>query len=184
MALAAVLRGAGSIHGRREQGALPVPRAEVALVKRSAPLKRKAPMKRSRGPKRRWKAMTPAEKAAKADFWNAVAIRCGFACVRSYDRDHECVGELDAHHIIPKQLLKGHALTLTAEERIAIVWDSRNGVLVCREGLHGNLTNKADRLREREVPACAVAFAEDNGLMWALEREVPEVKPWKEEKHA
>lgn len=118
------------------------------------------------------KPMTAAERAARDAFELAVLERDG-TCIRARTAGHTCIGCLDAHHAIPKQRLKTHTMTLPEAERLAIVWDPRIGVAVCREGLHGNLTTHADYLRLEELPSHVLEFTVEHRLGHALEREIP-----------
>jgi hypothetical protein len=121
-----------------------------------------------RGPK----PLSNAEKEARERFREEVlsTFRCFLKGV-----DGNCEGPSDAHHVIRAQLLRTHALTLTNEEKIALVWDPRNGVAVCRRHhdlIHG--LNPRGVFRE-EVPESVERFARDNGLEHILDRECPSI---------
>lgn len=114
--------------------------------------------------------MSAAERRARDDF-NAAVLARDDDCHLNPHR-FGCGGRSDAHHIIPKQRLKAHTSTLPEEERWAIVYDPRIGIRVCRTA-HTPLTNAAWRLTIAEVPEHAIEFAQEHGLGWAIELEVP-----------
>lgn len=120
--------------------------------------------------KRRRKPLTAAEKKARLNFRiNVLAMKGGCVMRRAYS---PCDGPLDPHHLIPKQRLKAHALGLSEDERIELLWDPDNGVPVCRKH-HELLTTAAERIRPSKVPHLAITFAGRHNLMWALWKECP-----------
>lgn len=115
--------------------------------------------------------MSAAERRARDAFNDAVWTRDNFKCALNPHK-HGCSNVIDAHHVIKEQTLKAHTSTLTEEERLAILYDPRNGVCVCRAA-HTPLTSKAWHMRPEQVPDHVREFAHDHHLGWALEREVP-----------
>lgn len=95
-----------------------------------------------------------------------------------------CDGVMDAHHCLPKQLLKrefphgtlyknvnvGPSTIQRKTQRTldALLNDGRNGVPVCRKH-HDMIEGRQLVIRRYELPAATVAFAGQLGLGWYLE---------------
>lgn len=131
---------------------------------------------------RRPKRVSDAEKQAREEFKRAVFARHSAGlpyarCIRTFMAGHSCEGPLDAHHVIRAQTLRAHTSTLPEDEALRIVYDPRNGVLVCRR-LHAPLTTKYAHLKARDLSACHFEFAFEHGLEWALERELHGPRPF------
>lgn len=103
-------------------------------------------------------------------FWREVTgdgrAECWARSLPGADR-WRCDGPLDAHHLIPQRLLRRE---LSGDPRLdAYLHDPRNGVPVCRQH-HHVLETRALVVPRRFVPRRAAAFAEELGLVWALDR--------------
>jgi HNH endonuclease len=119
--------------------------------------------------KRTRRRLRAAERRAKDLFDRAVLAKG--ECVLA-DGRIDAHGPLrDAHHIIRKQTLRAHASTMTEQDRMELLWDPRNGVPVCRKH-HEQLTTAYRRLTRAQVPPEVWHFAEEHGLVHALEREL------------
>lgn len=75
---------------------------------------------------------------------------------------------LDAHHIIPQQLLKRE---LPLPVRMVALNDPRNGVLLGR--WHHGMVEA--RMRELPLPQHVAEFAHDYGLDWWVDRQAGEM---------
>jgi hypothetical protein len=121
--------------------------------------------------KRSPKRMSTAEREAKAHFRETVlSSPCLFAQTR---HNHTCEGKLDAHHVCREQSLRTHFSTF-GDAKWERVHDPANGVALCRKA-HIAVTpaTRTTWILKHELPARVVDFAEDWGLGWLLEREVP-----------
>lgn len=122
--------------------------------------------------------MSAAEKEARDCFTGSVLARDGGCQLAPHanpnvrGRAEGCGGRRDAHHIIRLQTLRAHVSTLPEHEGLAVMYDPRIGICVCRVA-HTPLTSRAWHLRLDELPERAVEFAQEHGLGWALEAEVP-----------
>lgn len=114
--------------------------------------------------------MTKIEKQARELFTKAVLAKG--KCWLGPDG---CDGGLDAHHIIPKQRLK-RLPYLTDEQKMELVWDSRNGVPLCRAH-HFTVTVGVHRFIPADIPDETKEFAYDHDIEWALQREVVGYEP-------
>ena len=72
---------------------------------------------------------------------------------------------IDAHHVISQE-------TLRKMGREDLLWVVENGMPVARR-VHQNHENASKRIPRVVVPAVAVAFAEQLGLGWMIERDYP-----------
>lgn len=126
------------------------------------------------------KAMPAAEKAALDVFnelvlndWEGTPQPCLWSITRS--NKHHCEGPLDAHYLIEKQFLRNHPpfTELPEDEHLAIVYDPRIGVPLCRFGAHAPVTNHLDYVYLEEIPLAATDFAVDLNIVHRLERECP-----------
>lgn len=88
--------------------------------------------------------------------------------------------ELDAHHVIPKSLLK----RVERERGLApgvLVWDPANGMPLCSERTpnrcHDRHTLAVARVPRDRVPAAALRFAARLGMMHIIERHYPVTEP-------
>lgn len=146
-------------------------------MKRGGPLKRTTALKRTGGPRRRraiagpFTGMDPAAVNAARRAFRAAVLPAGAECIRAKWADHRCDGELDPHHVLRAATLRAHTSTLPDDEALAIIFDPRDGVPVCR-GLHANLTVAYTRLHKAELPEHVLEFAAEHRLLHALEREV------------
>lgn len=86
-------------------------------------------------------------------------------CIRAGVFDHECHGEMQAMHVVAKQILKRKGLD-------ALLWDIPNGVNGCKQA-HTRHDNKVDRIPRTWLPAAAFLWALDYGLAADLERHWP-----------
>jgi hypothetical protein len=82
---------------------------------------------------------------------------------------------IEAHHVIPKRVLKAHCSAMEPEERWEIVWDPDNGLPVERP-LHELITTAMQRVQADELRPENFAFAERLDIVNLLEREVPTLK--------
>lgn len=133
------------------------------------PLKRGKALKRTAMKRGRRKRMDATEKRARDLFERAVLAKGGCVMQERGSTDY-CEGGHDAHHVIPKQALKG-IFGLSREERMELVWDARNGVPVCRRH-HELLTTHARKLRPDQLPDETWIFAYEKGLVLRLYREL------------
>lgn len=73
-----------------------------------------------------------------------------------------CRGPLDAHHIVPRRVLKAHGHREATE-------DPRNGMCLCRR--HHELVERHLLSIQRDcIPRAAELFAAEVGLGWYLDR--------------
>lgn len=77
----------------------------------------------------------------------------------------QCVGLLQAHHVITQQALRkrGHG---------DLLWDTRNGFAIC-EGAHARHSLAIDRIAYDDLPYAAFQFANELGLGWMIDRYYP-----------
>lgn len=146
-------------------------------MKPAGQLQRRGSLKRGSGPRRSVKRESLEERAAR-DAFNDIVLQgfmdepnpCLFSVTRS---DHECAGVMDAHHLIEKQFLRDRFCDLPEDELLAIVYDPRIGVPLCRAGAHDPVTRHSDYVYLDELPLEATDFAADHQIVFRLERECP-----------
>ena len=88
---------------------------------------------------------------------------------------------LDPHHIISQRSIRRYMgqfrKYLTGEEweakLVALLYDARNGLCVCRE-CHQAHEKRTKPIPRALVPAAAVEFATELHLEWQIERDYPE----------
>jgi hypothetical protein len=73
-----------------------------------------------------------------------------------------CEGEVQAHHVITQQQLRGRGL----EE---LTWDPQNGAAVCYRH-HRRHHNRAEPIPVAALPERCRRFAYDHDLQWFLDR--------------
>jgi hypothetical protein len=133
-------------------------------LQRSKPfLARVAPRRRGRN----GKPPTTVEIAARELFKTAV---CSQPCIGSLILGHECVGPLQAMHVVPKQTLKRRGLR-------HLLWDPVNGVCGCRR-IHTRHDGKVELIPRELLPARCVRWAADHDVLDALERHWPAGSPF------
>lgn len=118
--------------------------------------------------KRRRKRISAAERRARAEFRQAVLAKG--ECVVG-DESVMCDTPLDPHHVLKEQALRVHTSTLSEDEALAIRFDPRCGVVLCRYH-HNQVSRRFRRLKSGQVPASVFEFARDHGLEWLLEHEL------------
>jgi hypothetical protein len=177
----ASLRGSTAVTEPRPRAALrrrtPLAPGRQGL-KRSGPLTRRMPLTakaparaRSTLARARKRRLTAAERDA-ADLWqqqvkaSGVCAACGAVGV-----------PLDAHHVIPKRLLRALERRLALPTR-TLVWDAANGVALCKGIAGGRCHMRHEsafaRVPRRRLPEPALAFATQLGLTWFIERHYPD----------
>jgi hypothetical protein len=109
------------------------------------------------------KRETKAAKQARQDFYEAVLSKGGCWIARGII-PHACDGPKDPAHIIAKQGLKTEAnlSRLSDEDTLGLVWDSRNGIPICR-AYHHKLDNGFIRIYQPELPESVFDFIADWG---------------------
>jgi hypothetical protein len=119
---------------------------------------KRSPLKRHTRLKRGWKRdVTHRHSPVIREAWRASVVVGG--CVLA---DDECRGPVQAHHVLPKRVLK-------REGHEAKLWDQRNGVGLC-ELHHARVERRIQALPAALIPAGAWAFADEIGLRWWLDR--------------
>lgn len=76
-----------------------------------------------------------------------------------------CFGRMDKAHYVPKQALK--------REAVADVWEPELWTPMCRLH-HGQFDNYLIRITQADLPASTVDWFEAHGLLWMLDRYLPE----------
>jgi hypothetical protein len=114
---------------------------------------RKAPLKRRRQP-RGYKE--PGRLAFR------IQVLSGSECLMAGRSRERCGGILDPHHVIAKQALKKHGLS-------SQLWNADNGIPLCRRH-HERHETAVERVPRSLLPAEALAFAEELGLEYLLDR--------------
>jgi hypothetical protein len=147
-------------------------------LKRSGPPARRSPLKakaaaagsRSTLAYPRKPPATAAERRA-ADLWQQ-QVKAAGVCVAS-----GVIGvPLDAHHVIPKRLLRAleRRLGLTAG---TLVWDCDNGIALCAGAAGGRCHMRHEsafaRIPRQCLPPQALVFAARHCLTWFIERHYP-----------
>jgi hypothetical protein len=95
--------------------------------------------------------------------WKQAVLREG--CRYHRPRIDICLGPLQAHHVITQQQLRKRGL-------IHLRWDVRNGMALC-ERAHSRHTTAVERIPYSLLSPENIAFAEENGLGWLLDRYYP-----------
>lgn len=113
---------------------------------------KRAPLKRG------WKkTVRPRYSPIASEAWRASVVLGG--CVLASD---ECQGPVQGHHVLPQRVLK-------REGYEARLWDPRNGIGLC-ELHHTRHERRLAVVPLLLLPDAAIAFAEEVGLGWWLER--------------
>ena len=87
-----------------------------------------------------------------------------------------CEGEIEAHHLIPKQRIKHLPRAMfDPKQKRAMIRDDRNGIPLCHKH-HHQVTVRFIYLPPEAVPPETHEFAIEHRLEWALEAEVPGLK--------
>lgn len=122
-------------HGERYVYAKALKRAGAKRTPADIPLRR-GTISPSRKP---WESK--AEKAARERFNEVVkSWPCLFSRTR---RNHKCDGELDAHHLIPKNFIRFRLSKLPESELLPILFSPQIGAPLCRRA-HEQVTRKMD----------------------------------------
>ena len=129
-------------------------------MKRSGALKRR-PMKR----KRRARRHDPNQTGA----WHAAVFRANGARCAVCGNEHK--PDLEAHHVIDKGWLWNRRWDF--DDVHALMWDERNGMVVCTYPCHALHTLAAKRIPRYCLPAAALDFAAAHGFMTKLEADYP-----------
>ena len=120
--------------------------------------------------KRRPKKRSAAEREAHDRFRRLVlAEPCLFSQTR---QEHRCEGQLDPHHVLPKQFLKAHFSTQPDSIKWRLIHAPELGVPLCRSA-HDAVTVHATHVWREELPARVCDFASEWGVGWRLEQECP-----------
>lgn len=127
----------------------------------------------------------PGEKAARANFSRVVkANPCFFLDTDDFGNrrrpDHVCTYPLDAHHILPKGVLK-RELSLPPEEMVELIWNPLIGAPLCRAA-HHLVEVGSDHIYWDELNPELIAFCErfdathagERSLLHRLQLESPE----------
>lgn len=118
--------------------------------------------------------MSPEEQRAAATF-ERVVKRTGRCAACGHRARHPRV-ELDAHHVIPKEILK-RIERQTGTPAGSLVWDPDNGMPLCSQmtenRCHPRHTVKFKPVPRARIPEPALRFAEKLGLIHLIERHYP-----------
>jgi hypothetical protein len=131
-------------------------------VKRTPIGPRKTSLARARLLRRR-RRNTPGTADQKQRFKRNTLAAAGWECSVVDDGDHE--GELEAHHVTPKEAIKRWARTNHVEREVLAdtLWDPANGLAVCGRH-HRRHTLARRRIPIAALPAAALIFADALGL--------------------
>lgn len=97
--------------------------------------------------------------------WKRLVIFASGGCCLAHDDPSECELPLRAHHVITQQALRKHGLA-------GFRWETRNGIPVCESG-HRRHHSGLERIPRERLPASAIAFADEVGLDWMIDRYYP-----------
>ena len=122
------------------------------------------------------KKETAAERLARLQWYEAILGKNDGFCWGREIITHRCDGPKDPMHFIPKQFLKREANLLPINERVALVWDVRNGMPGCR-WFHNRMDLGLLRVYRGQLPAEVVEFATEHDLLWKLDKHFPEGDP-------
>jgi hypothetical protein len=114
--------------------------------------------------------MTPLEIELATRFWDEVLAKRPVLFLPGR-RD----SVVEAHHVVPKRVLRAHYSTMPAEERWRLVWDPDNGIPVERP-LHSLITVAMRRVEAGQLRPENLEFAERHRIVHLLEREVPTLR--------
>ena len=103
---------------------------------------------------------TASEKTRSVAWWDAV-----MASTRGRCAVHPELWAEDAHHVLPKASLRTRHIDPYA--------DPRNGMPLSRR-VHAEHTNAKRRILRGQLPAAALEYAEEVGLIHLIERYYPE----------
>lgn len=130
-------------------------------------------MKRS-GIKRKPKAPLTKEQKTRRAAWFSEVTKGKSCIVCGRGR-----GRIEGHHVVPKGVLKQYGLpasSLVQEDQEELIWGVNawaNGVPVC--STHHELHTRAiQRIPRSKLPATALIWAQERGLLGRLENEYPE----------
>jgi hypothetical protein len=105
------------------------------------------------------------------------AVKAAGRCAACGRRARSRRAELDAHHVVPKEILK----RVERERRLApgtLVWDPANGIALCseqtEERCHARHTLAVRRVPRSRLPNRALRFAAKLGLSHVIERHYPD----------
>ena len=115
--------------------------------------------------------MSAAAKAAHKEWTLEVQARA-FHCEGHRFFVHTCDGTVDSAHIIPKRFLKDATLGWSEVEALAVIYDLRNGLCLCRAA-HNVWDGPYCPVVWEQLPAEVVSFATEHGMLWKLEKMYP-----------
>lgn len=119
-----------------------------------------------------------------SDAWATATRRAGVCaipgCTRSGAGAHGTAWDtkLEGHHIVPRRYLNSvvRERGLVGEDANRIVWNLANHLPLC--AYHHNRHERAlERVPRHVLPDAALAFAEDVGLTWLVEKAYPQGVP-------
>lgn len=115
--------------------------------------------------------MTKAARQAHHDWTVEVQARA-FCCEGQQLFSHTCNGPTDSAHIIPKRFLKDATLGWDEADALAVIFDLRNGLCLCRAA-HNRLDGPWNPVTFEQLPDAVVSFATEHGFLWKLEKLYP-----------
>lgn len=104
-----------------------------------------------------------AEREARLEFRTAVLAVDG-GCLL-HDDPADCVGDVEAHHVISQQQLRRVG-------RYDLLWDPNNGMGACDKG-HDRHHLAFDRIPLESIPERCLAFAREHGFEDVIARYYP-----------
>lgn len=114
--------------------------------------------------------MTKAAKKAHHDW--TVEVLSRFCCEGQRFFAHECDYQMDAAHILPKRFLKDATLGWDEDKALAVIFDKRNGLCLCRAA-HNVWDGPYCPVVWEQLPDEVVSFATEHGMLWKLEKMYP-----------
>ncbi len=93
-------------------------------------------------------------------------VVCSESCIGAQIPGHVCDGPLQAMHVVPKATLKKRRLW-------HLMYDPSNGIPGCYE-IHRRHDNKVELIPRSLLPARCIRWANEHGVLDALERHWPE----------
>lgn len=137
-------------------------------------------MKRSGIKRKRKPRMSEEDKLRRAEWFQAVVGKG--ACINCGRKRGV---RIEGHHVVPKGVLKQYGVPAHAEianeDQETLIWGvpaQDNGVPVCSEchERHTRPSGDSSRIPRHKLPASAIKWAEQRGLLTRIENEYPEGK--------
>ena len=137
--------------------------------------------------KRPWRSMPDAWKPVQ-EAWRKAVTNVGYCAVcgvgpRAPEQGKRRFVVLDPHHVIPQRYLRRYVASIKwADEReketkaktmlLALLYDPRNGICICRD-CHEAHETAVRRIPREAVPLRALQFAREIDREWYIERFYP-----------